>query len=117
MSMTKLSHPRSPLTDPRALGTSGLLHLALLLIASAVVLSVSLPGKATPAKPLRAELGPVDNRVPLDRAGGSPGELGGIGPADPVAVALETPKAEGRDTSADALLAEALGAADADGPA
>jgi len=108
---------RSPLTDPRALGTSGLVHLALLLIASAIVLGVALPGKPRPDRPLRAELGPVDNRVPLDATGGSPGDPGGTGQADPVPVAVDAPKVEGRDASAEALLAEALAPAVAAGAA
>ena len=63
---SRLSHSgrRSPLTDPRALGSSVLVHAALLLVGSLIVLGATLPSASrTAPKPLRAELGPVDNRA------------------------------------------------------
>lgn len=111
---TSPERKRSPWTDPRALGSSALVHAALLLLASAIVLGASLPRLSSPApKPLRAELGPVDNRVIAAESGGATGLVGGIGAVESSPVNPDGPRGE---PSADALLAEAIASASADGP-
>lgn len=107
---------RTPLTDPRALGSSLLFHVLILIAASAAVLSAASPSGPEALKTLRGELDPVDNRArsnPTD-GGGSPGELG----ADQLAAALasvapsEAPSGSDSTTArtapADALLSEIL---------
>ncbi len=97
---------RSPLTDPRALATSVLLHAALLLIASAIVLGATLPrGASTPPKALRADFGPVDNRAPVASSGGSAGLVGGKGEVESSPVNPDGPSGE---PTIDALLAQAI---------
>jgi len=102
----------TPLTDPRSLGSSLALHAVLVVMASLTVLNVAAPGLLETPRPLRAELGPVDNRVPRDSAGqggGSPGELGGLGPVPFVAPARgDSPQGVGLDPAAAALLSEIL---------
>lgn len=104
---------RTPLTDPRSLGSSALFHAVLLVVASAAALTVVAPEAPEGPKALRAELEPVDNRAekgrPSSEGGGNPGELGG----ERLAAALEsvTPPsggAAGRAAPSDALLAEIL---------
>lgn len=97
----------SPLTDPRALVSSALLHLLLLALASAAVLTVASPGADAPVeRVMSGELGPVDNRAGYEPAGGSPGELGGVG----VELSSDrgTPASPTRDATADLLLSEIL---------
>ena len=109
---------RSPWTDLRALGSSGLFHGALLLIASAFVLGVALPGKSEPTRTLRGELGPVDNRAqPEEESGGGPGELGARGLSVNLPVSVDRIKGDERDATADALLTEALRPSNPAGPA
>ncbi len=72
---------QSPLTDPRALGSSALFHALVILLASLTVLNVTMPlGESTRPKALYTEIDPVDNRekVPPSpgEGGGSPGESG-----------------------------------------
>jgi hypothetical protein len=76
---TGASPRRSPLTDPRALGSSLAFHLVLLTLASLLALRVSTPVEPPPPATVRAELGPIDNRAPTEPGGGGPGELGGTG--------------------------------------
>lgn len=99
----------SPLTDPRALGSSLAFHVVLLIVASVAALSVRMPTEAdTTAPALRGEIGPVDNRAQPDTGGGSPGDLGG---RDTVRLAADGRSAEAqalRDPEADALLSEIL---------
>jgi hypothetical protein len=116
MWLEKLTRGQSPLTDPRALLSSALFHLLLLIVVSVAALGAILP-VAPPAlsNPLRGELGPVDNQAPSE-AGGSPGEPGGVGT---IPVALQDASAPGaarNDAAAEALLSEilpALSSADA----
>jgi hypothetical protein len=102
----------SPLTDMRSLASSLAFHGLLVLLASLAVLNVALPSSEPAAKPIRAEIGPVDNRADPNavagEGGGSPGEIGGL-----AKIAVTSPDnrdslaASSRDP-ADALLSEIL---------
>ena len=97
----------SPMTDPRSLGGSFLVHLALFLLASAAVLSVTRSrDDALTSRVLTGELAPTDNRAPSEPGGGSPGELGGEGVE--LSADRGTPVAPTHDPAADALLSEIL---------
>jgi von Willebrand factor type A domain len=117
--MSKSSAPielgQSPLTDPRALGSSALFHAFLILLASLTVLNATMPlgGESTRPKALYAELDPVDNRdkVPPSpgEGGGGPGEVGGTSSVPFVSTIDGTkPQEATRDPVADNLLAEIL---------
>jgi von Willebrand factor type A domain len=93
------------MTDPRALGGSLLFHAALLLGASLVVLGSVLPGESRGHRTLLGEIGPVDNRAPIQEDGGGPGELGGKSSLESARVTADGPADE---TAADALLSEIL---------
>ena len=70
----------TPLTDPRALGSSALLHVLLIALGSLTVLNVSITRVPEPSPALQGELEPVDNRADKGNGGGgSPGEIGGLG--------------------------------------
>jgi hypothetical protein len=99
---------RSPLTDPRSLGSSLVFHLVLLAVASVAALSVAVPAVPELPRTLHGEIDAVDNRAAKDGGGGA-GELGGEGlmEALPAANGLEA-RGEGLDPAADALLAEIL---------
>src|SRR4051812_15722611 len=90
---------KSPLGDPRSLGSSLVFHAALLLLASAAALGVAVSREEDAGpKAIRAELDPVDNRADAKEAegGGSPGEAG-----DRISGALETLNSPGaRDANA-----------------
>ena len=97
---------RSPLTDPRALVCSLLIHLTILLITSVVAYRVVTPKEeATPGRTLRTELEPTDNRAPDD-----PGAGGGDSGTDLAEVSAERANAAAptRDPAADSLLSEIL---------
>jgi von Willebrand factor type A domain len=102
-----------PLTDFRSLGSSALLHVLLLVLASLTALNAVLPAPPPRAKALYGEFDPVDNRADVPsspgQGGGSQGEMGGLGTIAFVAPSDGT-KASGatRDPVADALLAEIL---------
>jgi len=100
---------RSPLTDPRSLGSSLLFHGFLLLVASLAVWTVATSSDRELPHALRGEVDPVDNRDPSQAGGGSPGELGGQGLVEalPSADGQSWPGAP-RDPSTDALLSEIL---------
>ena len=99
---------RSPLTDPRSLGSSLVFHALLLAVASVVALSAVAPMAPELQPTLRGEIGPVDNRAP-SQGGGSPGELGGEGLIAALPTADGTsPEGGLRDPAADALLSEIL---------
>jgi hypothetical protein len=97
---------RTPLTDPRSLGSSVVFHAVLLLIASAAALSASMPVEPDQPRTLQGELDPVDNRAKPDGSGGgSPGDLG----AEQLAAALDPlPPASPSATTTTAAPAEAL---------
>lgn len=99
----------SPLTDPRALGSSLLFHALVLTVASLAVLRAGTVERPELPRALRGEIDSVDNRAPTHEAGGSPGDLGGMGavPALPSANG-STARGAARDPAADALLAEIL---------
>ncbi|MDR3622760.1 MAG: hypothetical protein P4L85_25630 [Paludisphaera borealis] len=103
----------TPLTDPRSLATSTLVHVLLVLLASLTVMNVTATRDDDKPRTLRGEIEPVDNRADPKRTsgaggGGSPGEIGGIG--DPaLAPSGEAPAIKAvRDPAADALLSEIL---------
>jgi hypothetical protein len=103
----------TPMTDPRSLGSSALVHLLLLLAASLMVMRVAMPGLAERPTAIRGELEPVDNRAEKGKAagqgGGSPGEIGGLGSVAFVAPASgSNPRGPGLDPAADALLNDIL---------
>ncbi len=103
----------SPLTDIRSLASSVIFHGLFLVICWYFVLGASEIAVES-SQPIRAEIGPVDNRVDANpdavagEGGGSPGEVGGLGmlamtsPDDRTSVA-----ASNRDP-AQALLSEIL---------
>lgn len=72
-----------PLLDPRALLGTVVVHavLGVLVVTFAAVGARLVEPARERSHPLRAELGPVDNRALDDGAGGSPGESGGDGEA------------------------------------
>lgn len=92
--MVKL--PDSPLTNPRSMISSLGVHALLLFLASLVVVSTIAPEDARRASVIRAEIGPIDNRVLTGDGGGGLGELGGIG--SPVEVSV-VPGSNGLDAS------------------
>lgn len=105
---------RTPLTDPRSLGSSLLFHAALLLAASLIVLGSILPGEEKGPRTLLGDLGPVDNRAPLQEAGGGPGAFGDPSARETIRIAADGRSAEGdapRVGAAVALLSEILPAA------
>lgn len=99
---------RSPLTDPRSLGSSLVFHVILLVVASLAALTVAVPAAPERSQTLRGELDSVDNRASKDGGGGA-GELGGEGLIEALPAANgPVPRGEGLDPAADALLAEIL---------
>ena len=98
---------RSPLTDPRALASSFVIHVTLLAIASVVALrSVAPRDEPAPGRVLTGSLEPTDNRAPSDAGGGGGGEPVG----DPADLSAErgAPAPPSRDPATDALLSEIL---------
>src|SRR5271157_2642074 len=103
----------TPLTDPRALGSSALVHVLLIAVASLTVLNASITSVPQAPGALRGEIEPVDNRADKGKVagsgGGSPGEIGGLGSIAFVAPAAgANPQGLGLDPAADALLNEIL---------
>lgn len=103
----------TPLTDPRSVGSSVILHVVLFLVASLTLMSVALPQASRGPSALRGEIEPVDNRASrvkgLGEGGGSPGEIGGLGSVAFLAPAAgDDAKGAGLDPAADALLSEIL---------
>lgn len=102
----------TPLTDPRSLASSAILHAVLLVAASFTVYSAVRPSASETRAVLRGEIEPVDNRANKTvsgEGGGSPGELGGLGSVAFLAPASgDTPQGAGLDPAADALLSEIL---------
>src|SRR5271166_2334909 len=103
----------TPLTDPRALGSSALVHVLLIALASLTVLNASITRVPEASGAMRGELEPIDNRADKGKVagsgGGSPGEIGGLGDIAFVAPAAGTnPQGPGLDPAADALLNEIL---------
>ena len=103
----------TPLTDPRALGSSALVHVLLIALASLTVLNASITRLPEASAVLRGEIEPVDNRADKGKVagsgGGSPGEIGGLGSIAFVAPAAgANPHGPGLDPAADALLNEIL---------
>src|SRR5208337_219216 len=61
--LQQLHFGETPLTDPRALGSSALVHVLLIAVASLTVLNVSITRVPEASGALRGELEPVDNRA------------------------------------------------------
>ncbi len=99
---------RSPMTDPRSLLGSFVLHVGLLVFASMVVCNATIP----PPEPeptdrvLRGELEGVDNRANEESTSGGGGDPSSV--ATDVAVERASPTPPTRDPAADALLSEVL---------
>ncbi len=112
----QLHFGETPMTDPRSLGSSVLVHLLLVGVASLAVLNAATSREQTGPTALQGELEPVDNRASKDKnsgsgigGGGSPGEIGGLGTIPFVAPKAETAAQKAvRDPTADALLSEIL---------
>lgn len=98
---------RSPLTDPRALISSFLIHATFLAVASAIALRAVATRTDPPApRTMHTELDPIDNRAPDAAGGGGTGDPDGA-QAD-VTAGRGLPAPSTRDPAADALLAEIL---------
>jgi len=98
---------RSPLTDPRSLVSSTLIHVALLAIASVVAYRAVAPRvEPTPARVLRGELEPTDNRAAVEAGGGGGGEA--TGDSADVSADPGAPSPPTRDPSTEALISEIL---------
>ena len=119
-SETSFASGDTPLTDLRSLLSSVLIHGLLLVLASVAAFKVAMPSTETAAKPIRAEIGPVDNRADptavAGEGGGSPGEMGGLSK-----VPITSPDDRNRVAAtsrnpADALLAEILPSSQPLGP-
>jgi hypothetical protein len=105
----------TPLTDRRSLGSSALVHLVFLGLASLTILHAPVSRVAENSPVLRGELEPVDNRASREKVpgegGGSPGgiEIPGL---DSIAVdapaSRSRPQTAAREPAADALLSEIL---------
>jgi hypothetical protein len=112
-SYVEFSLGETPLTDPRSLGSSALVHGLLVLVASLSVLNAALPMTAdSRPKALYAEVDPVDNRADVPshpgQGGGSPGDIGALGNLPLVATEGTTAQGATRDPVAETLLAEIL---------
>ncbi len=111
----------TPLTDPRSLGSSALFHGLLLLLAWLAVLNAAMPvASDSSPRPIRAELGAVDNRADRPQVpgegGGSPGAIGGVNKIPLSSPESRTSTAAESGDPADALLAEILPDSQARGP-
>ena len=112
-SSVSISLGKSPLTDPRSVGSSAVFHLLVLLLASLTALNVVLPMTTSHSKGLYAEIDPVDNRADVPsspgQGGGGPGDIGGMSNLPLISPADGTkPQGATRDPVADTLLAEIL---------
>jgi von Willebrand factor type A domain len=105
---------KTPLTDPRSVGSSALFHIIVVLLASlTAALNAALPMAMPHPKALSAEVDPVDNRADVPsspgQGGGGPGEIGGMSNL-PLLPPSDGTKSQGatRDPAAETLLAEIL---------
>ena len=96
---------RSPLTDPRALVLSLVIHAILLATASILALRVAAPRAEATGGPMQGELEGVDNRARAADAGGT-GEPEGR--AADLSAEPGIPAPPTRDPAADALISEIL---------
>jgi hypothetical protein len=119
-SETSLVAGETPLTDLRSLTSSVLIHGLLLFLASLAALHAALPATEPTARPIRAEIGPVDNRADPNavagEGGGSPGEMGGLSKLPIASPDNRTSLAAASRNPADALLAEILPSSQPLGP-
>jgi hypothetical protein len=100
----------TPLTDPRSIASSVAVHVLLLIVASAVALTVTAPQDLVKPRAVRGELEQVDNRAdPNTEGGGSPGALGGMGDQEFLPRPLgATPEGAADRSAADALISDIL---------
>jgi hypothetical protein len=102
----------TPLTDLRSLLGSVAIHALLVFLASLAALHAALPAAPPESRPIRAEIGPVDNRAGRDavagEGGGSPGEIGAYSKLPSTSPDRRTSVAAASRDPADALLAEIL---------
>lgn len=102
----------TPMTDPRSLGSSFLVHAAIVLLTSFTVMTATMPRAAEGPMTLRGEVEPVDNRANVGKVpgegGGSPGEIGGLGRVAFVAPSSEGAQGAGLDPAAETLLRDIL---------
>jgi hypothetical protein len=110
----------TPLTDPRSLTSSLLFHGLIVLLGWLAVLNVAVPATEPVSRPIRAEIGPVDNRANPDavagEGGGSPGEIGGTSKVPITSPDNQDSMAATSLDPADALLAEILPSSQPLGP-
>ena len=89
-----------------------LFHGLLALLFWVVVLNVAMPASEPASRPIRAEIGPVDNRADptavAGEGGGSPGEMGGLSKVPLTSPDERSSVAAASRDPADALLAEIL---------
>jgi len=98
---------RSPLTDPRALVSSALIHVTLLAIASVIAYTAVIPrAEPAPSRIVRGELEPTDNRAVTESGGGGGGET--TGESADVSADPGAPSPPTRDPATEALLSEIL---------
>ncbi len=98
---------RSPLTDPRALISSLMIHVVLLGVASVLALQVvGAREEPAPSRTLLGELESTDNRAPVEAGGGGEGDPDGQGAE--ISAERGIPSPPTRDPAADALLSEVL---------
>src|SRR5262249_46169868 len=98
---------RSPLTDPRALASSILVHALLLAVASVMAARGAAPqAEPPPSRTLGGEIEAVDNRAESEPGGGGGGTPEGR--AADVSAETGTPAPPTRDPAADALISEVL---------
>src|SRR5262249_12408161 len=96
----------------RSLASSVLFHGLLVLLGWLAVLNVAMPAAEPISRPIRAEIGPVDNRANPDavagEGGGSPGEMGGFSKVPIASPDDRDSMVAASRAAADALLAEIL---------
>ena len=112
--LSKWINDPSPMTDPKSLASSLLVHGLLMVIVSAAAFSAGDPVELNPGpKAIMASLDPIDNRdkVLEGEGGGGPGEVGSeqFAPSlDPKPANAEVSRTAASNPTADALLAEIL---------
>lgn len=119
-SETSVVTGETPLTDPRSLASSVLFHGLIVLLGWAAVLNVAIPSTDPVSRPIRAEIGPIDNKANPEavagEGGGSPGEMGGLSKLPITSPDQQDSMAATNRDPADALLAEILPSSQPLGP-
>ena len=85
-------------------------HVVLLILAALTAFGVTVPTSLASPAVMTAEIGPVDNRAPVETGGGAPGELGGTGKTESLRLSAEegSPGFVSRDDAAGQLLKDVL---------